>query len=374
MKLKVLKKDELLNRLAIIVGTRPGIIKFASIIKCLISFKINPIIIHTSQHYSYELDEIFFEELGLPKPQHRIIETKNAFYHGEQTAEMLLGIEKVLLKEKPKVVMVGGDANTNLAGALAARKLGIDLIHLEAGLRSNDWKMPEEHNRVMIDHISEILLAPTTQAVENLKSEGIKGKIFLVGNVISDAVIENKPIAEKKSKILEEVGVKANQYLLITLHREENVDNSMVLRSIHNSIINLAENFSLPIIFPIHPRTANRLKDFNLSFDNKKIKIIKPVGYFDFLHLLSNCKVVLTDSGGIQEEACILGIPCLTIRENTERPETVLVGANKIVGYDSQKILKETKTSIENTKRWDNPYGDDVAKKIVKVIQDEFDI
>ena len=148
----------------------------------------------------------------------------------------------------------------------------------------------------------------------------------------------------------------------------------MVLRSIHNAIINLAENFSLPIIFPIHPRTANRLKDFNLSFDNKKIKIIKPVGYFDFLHLLSNCKVVLTDSGGIQEEACILGIPCLTIRENTERPETVLVGANKIVGYDSQKILKETKTSIENTKRWDNPYGDDVAKKIVKVIQDEFDI
>ncbi len=374
MKLKILDKKELSSKIAVLVGTRPGIIKFSPIIRALNEANLDTIIIHASQHYSHELDGIFFKELELPKPSFRVLEMKKTYYHGEQTARMLNGIEKVLLKEKPKVVIVGGDANTNLAGALATRKLGINLIHLEAGLRSNDWRMPEEHNRVMIDHISDILLAPTKKAENNLKSEGVKGKIFLVGNVISDVVNQNKLLAKKKSNILKKLQLKNKNYILVTLHREENVDKKKILENLCASLNNLTKEISMPIVFPIHPRTKNRIKLFKIQIMEKNIKLIQPLGYFDFLNLLENCAVVLTDSGGIQEEACILKIPCLTLRDNTERPETVSIGANTIVGHKQEKILKETKKVLKKKKNWKDPYGTKVAEKILKIIKKEYGI
>jgi UDP-N-acetylglucosamine 2-epimerase (non-hydrolysing) len=368
LKLKVLSKDEFSNRIAVIVGTRPGIIKFSPIIRELVNQKMNPLIIHAGQHYSYNLDKIFFKELNLPTPNYRVLEMKKTIYHGQQTAKMLVGIEKILLKEKPRVVIVGGDANTNLAGALATRKLGIKLVHLEAGLRSYDWRMPEEHNRVMIDHISDVLLAPTTKAVKNLKYDKVNGKIHLVGNVISDSVLQNRKIAKEKSTILKKLKVEKKKFVLLTLHREENVDNLKIFRSVCDSINSLSQQIDMKIIFPIHPRTKKRIKQFKIKI-NEKIQLVEPLGYFDFLNLIENSAIVLTDSGGIQEEACILNIPCITLRDNTERPETVLIGANKVVGHNKKLILQETKKFLKNSKKWSNPYGKNVATKIVKILR-----
>lgn len=370
MKLKILSKNELTNRVAVVVGTRPGIIKFAPIIREMIKQRIKPLVIHAGQHYSYNLDKIFFKELGLPKPDYRVLEMKTAIFHGQQTAKMLEGIEKILLKEKPKIVIVGGDANTNLAGALAARKLGIILVHLEAGLRSYDWSMPEEHNRVMIDHISDILLAPTRKAVKNLQYDRVNGRIYLVGNVISDSVLENKKLSKSKSKILEELKIEKEKFILLTLHREENVDNVEKINLIINSINELSEKTDFKIIFPIHPRTKNRVNQFKIKI-NEKVNLIEPVGYFDFLTLMANSAIILTDSGGIQEESCILNIPCITLRDNTERPETVKIGANKIVGSNKKQILKETQKFLNNKKKWRNPYGNNVAKKIIVILKKE---
>jgi UDP-N-acetylglucosamine 2-epimerase (non-hydrolysing) len=372
MSLKILSPDELTAQAAILVGTRPGIIKFAPIIRAFIDKGANPLIIHAGQHYTYELDKIFFEELNLPLPSHRVPEMEKTFYHGEQTAHMLVGIERVLLREKPRVVIVGGDANTNLAGALAVRKLGINLVHLEAGLRSNDWRMPEEHNRVIIDHISDILLAPTNEAMNNLKADGVKGKIFLVGNTISDSIAQNRIIAEEKSSILDTLKIKKGKFILFTMHREENVDNNQIVIAVCKLITEIANNFATDIVFPIHPRTANRFKALNIEFGNGKIKTTKPLGYFDFLKLLSNSAVAITDSGGVQEEACIVGIPCLTIRENTERPETVTIGANKLVGHDRHIIMQELAQVFDHKRTWQNPYGQDVGKKIVRIVEKEF--
>jgi UDP-N-acetylglucosamine 2-epimerase (non-hydrolysing) len=372
MPLKVLSPDELTDQVAVLVGTRPGIIKFAPIIRAFIDEHIHPLIIHAGQHYTYELDRIFFEELNLPAPSHRVQEMDKTFYHGEQTAHMLAGIERVLLEEKPRALIVGGDANTNLAGALAARKLGINLVHLEAGLRSNDWRMPEEHNRVIIDHISEVLLAPTNEAMNNLRADAVKGKIFFVGNTISDSVAQNKIVAEEKSSVLDTLDLKRGKFILFTMHREENVDSNQIVTAVCEMIETIANDFLMDIVFPIHPRTANRLKALNISFKNKRIKNTKPLGYFDFLKLLSNCSVAITDSGGVQEEACILGVPCLTIRENTERPETVTIGANKLVGHNQERLLQELKYIFNHKRPWNNPYGKDVGKKIVNIMQKEF--
>jgi len=370
---KILKKEELTDSIAVVVGTRPGIIKFSPVIRVLEKQKCNYFIAHTGQHYSYNMDKAFFEDLELPEPKYRIDVTKRAKLHGAQTAEMLKGLEQVFLKEKPKVVIVGGDANTNLAGALAARKLGIEVSHMEAGLRSGDWRMPEEHNRVIIDHISEYLFAPTEEAKENLIRDNVKGKIFVVGNTIVDAVYQNIEIAKRKSQILNKLNLKKDEYFVLTLHREENVDDKETLANILEGIKQTAERFKLPIIFPVHPRTKKRIKEFGLGEKLKSIpylKVIKPIGYLDFLLLLSNARLALTDSGGIQEETCILKIPCVTLRESTERPETVKVGSNIVAGTKPEGIVIATEKMILVERNWENPFGDGKAgEKIVEIIK-----
>jgi len=373
--LKILSESELDNIIAVLVGTRPGIIKMSPIIRELKERKSKFVVIHAGQHYSHNMDKLFFEELKLPEPDFLLSTVKNYRFHGEQTAEMLKGIEKILLKVKPKILLVCGDANFNLAGALAARKLGIKVGHVESGLRSNDWRMPEEHNRVMIDHISDYLFAPTEQAKKNLIADNVKGKIFVFGNTIVDAVYQNIKLARSKSNIIRRLNLKPKKYFLLTLHREENVDNKKILKEIINGIKKISKVFSdYDIIFPIHPRTKNRLEMFNLKDDLNlnNLIIIEPIGYFDFLILLYNAKLVLTDSGGVQEEACILKTSCLTLRENTERPETVRVGANIIVGSDCNKILKDAKKMLKCEPNWKNPFGKgDTSKKIVDLILEE---
>lgn len=374
MKLKILRKEELNKSIAIVLGTRPGIIKFAPIIRRLEKRHIDYFIIHTGQHYSYNMDRKFFEELELPTPKYTNNRISKCKFHGEQTAEMLKSIEKALLKEKPSVVIVGGDANTNLAGALATRKLGITLVHLEAGLRSNEWNMPEEHNRVMIDHISDILLCPTEVARENLVKENIKGKIFLTGNPIVDSIMDHLQLAEKKSNILKKIKIIPKNYFLLTFHREENVDVKEKVQSFSECIQRLRTEYPWPIIFPIHPRTMARFQYFGIYDNlkkNKGLRLIKPVGYLDFLKLLSNALLVLTDSGGIQEEACILNIPCVTLRENTERPETVKIGANIIASTEPERVIKAVNHFLYGLHKshWKQPFGENCAKKIVDILE-----
>ncbi|MHA1409163.1 MAG: non-hydrolyzing UDP-N-acetylglucosamine 2-epimerase [Candidatus Odinarchaeia archaeon] len=375
--LKILRKNELEDKVCIVLGTRPGIIKFSPIIRELKKRNKPFFIIHTGQHYSYELDKIFFDELKLPEPEYKINNISKTKYHGEQTAKMLIGAEKALLKEKPYITLVGGDANTNLAGALATRKLNIHLGHIEAGLRSNDWRMPEEHNRVMIDHISDILFPPTEDAKNNLITEQIKGKILLTGNTIADSVLENSKIAGKESDILNKLNLTEKEYFLLTVHREENVDYKENLVEIIKCIKTISDEFKKPIIFPMHPRTLQRLNLFSLKSKIEKIEhlqILPPLGYLDFLVLMRESELVFTDSGGIQEESCILKIPCVTLRDNTERPETIKVGANYLAGVYPDKVIQGAKIMIEKKTDWSNPFGFGASKKIVDEVVDSFDV
>jgi len=378
MKLKILTKDELKSKIAVIVGTRPGIIKFSPVIKELERRKIDFFIIHTGQHYSSNMDRAFFEDLELPMPKYINRRVKECRFHGEQTAEMIKGVEKALLKEKPYIVIVGGDANTNLAGAIAARKLGIMVAHMEAGLRSHDWSMPEEHNRVMIDHISELLFTPTEIARRNLIEDNVKGKIFVTGNPIVDAVELHSKLANKKSNILKKYSLNPKEYFLVTFHREENVDIEKRIQNFVECLKSLTSKYNYPIVFPIHPRTFNRFKYFGVFEKMKKIKrlyLLEAIGYLDFQKLLCNSLLVLTDSGGVQEEACILKVPCVTLRENTERPETVDVGANIIASTDPEKVIKAIEFFIgSKTKRnWQHPFGKKCAKKIVDILVSELE-
>ena len=370
LKFKILMPDELENKVCVIVGTRPGIIKFSPIIRELVSRDIPFFLIHTGQHYSYEMDKKFFEELNLPEPAYKLKGIRRCRLHGEQTGRMLIGIEKALIIEKPKIVLVGGDANTNLAGALAARKLHIYVGHVEAGLRSYDWRMPEEHNRVMIDHISDYLFAPTELAKQNLIRDNVRGKIYVVGNTIVDAVKQNLQIAKTKSEILRKLVLKPRKYFVLTVHREENVDFPENLKKIIKILYLITKHFGYPIIFPIHPRTRKRIKSLGLKMPRSVI-VTKPLGYLDFLSLLYNCLLVLTDSGGIQEEACIVKVPCVTLRESTERPETVSVGSNIVTGLVPENVLNAIDIMISSKREWKNPFGENVSKKIINIIERE---
>jgi len=280
--------------------------------------------------------------------------------------------ETALFREKPKVILVCGDANTNLAGALAARKLHINVGHVEAGLRSDDWRMPEEHNRVMIDHISDFLFAPTEEAKKNLVKDNVKGKIFVTGNTIVDAVGQNLDLAKRKSKIIEKLGLTNKGYLLLTLHREESVDFKENLKDILKGISTVAETFDYKIIFPAHPRAIKRLEYFKLdSFISaiKNLEVINPLGYLDFLMLLGCSKLVLTDSGGIQEESCILKVPCVTLRQSTERPETTNVGANYVAGIEPANIQNGVKIMLNAGGDWQNPFGTNPSQKIIDIVE-----
>ena len=355
-------------KIAIILGTRPEIIKMSPVIRELEKDNIDYYILHTGQHYSYYLDEVFFQQLKLPRPKYNL--GVGSGTHAEQTGKMLMGIERILLKEKPDIVLVQGDTNTTLAGALAAAKIGIKVGHVEAGLRSFDKEMPEEINRKLTDHISDLLFAPTEKAKQNLLREGIEiEKIFVTGNTIVDAVYQNLTLAEK-SNVLAKLKLENEKYFLVTLHRQENVDKEERLQNVITGLELIASEYDIPIIYPIHPRTKKRLKQFGIKITNDNIKLIEPLDYLSFLRLEKSAKLILTDSGGIQEEACIMKIPCVTLRYNTERPETIEVGANILAGTEPESILEKTKIMLERERNWPNPFGDGKAsQRIVKIIQ-----
>jgi len=363
------------NLIVLIFGTRPEIIKLSPIIRELEKRNEDYILLHTGQHYSYEMDRIFFEELELPEPDYKLDIGLKAKTHAEQTGLMLIEIEKILLKEKPKITIVQGDTNTALAGALSARKLNsIKIAHVEAGLRSYNWEMPEEINRIVVDHISDISFAPTEKAKENLLKEGIpENKIYVVGNTISDAAYQNLEIAKRKSKILEKLEVKKDRYFLLTLHRAENVDHKDRLVNILEGIRLVKEVFpEYHIVFPIHPRTKNRIRKFGLEEYLKGLLVIDPIGYLDFLMLEANARLISTDSGGVQEEACILKVPCVTLRTETERPETVEIGANMVAGRNPSNILKSARFMLAKERDWINPYGINVGQKIVSILEEQW--
>jgi UDP-N-acetylglucosamine 2-epimerase (non-hydrolysing) len=351
---------------AFIIGTRPEIIKMAPIIRECKKQGIKALIIHTGQHYSYEMDKVFFEELNLRSPDYAL--GVGSGTDAEQVGKILVGVENVLMNEQPDVVLVEGDTNSVFAGAYAATKLHVEVGHVEAGLRSFDRFMPEEINRILTDHVSDFLFAPTAKSKENLLAEGISAnKISITGNTIVDAVHQNLQLAQKRQSVLNELSIEKNNYFLITTHRRENVDNKLRLNGILKGLTELHHEFDVPIIFPMHPRTRNRVAEFNLALDG--ITPISPIGFLEFLLLEANAELVITDSGGVQEEACILKVPCITVRNNTERPETIAVHSNLLVGTQPDQILNGAKAMLNTPRNWNNPFGNgDAGERIVSVL------
>jgi len=355
----------------VVVGTRPEIIKMAPIVRALQKHKITTIFVHCGQHYDYNMSQQFIEELELPKPDYGY--KIKAYSQGLQTAYIMIHMEKLLKKTSPALVLVEGDTNGVLATALATVKLGIPVGHVEAGLRSFDLRMPEEHNRRLTDHISTYLFAPTETAENNLKKENVWGKICVTGNTVIDAVIQHLPIAKKKSQILESIHFE--KFALTTAHRAENVDNFTVLK-------NFIEAFAeapIPVVYPMHPRTKKRLRENKIYAETKKyanIEILPPLGYLDFLVLMSKCEMIVTDSGGIQEEAtapCIRK-PVLVIRLSTERLEAVKAGFAEVVGVEKHKILGAMRKTLDCPKELPekSPYGDgNAAQNIAEIIEKE---
>lgn len=360
----------------LVLGARPQIIKSAPFIHLASQdSQISLSIIHTGQHYDYEMTKIFFEELSLPEPLANL--NVGSGTHAQQTAKIMLRLEKLLKRQRPDLVVVPGDTNSTLAGALTAAKLHIPVAHIEAGARSYDMHMPEEINRRLTDHCSTMLFTPTENCTQNLLKEGIgKAKIHQTGDTMYDVLIQQLPKAEK-TQILEQLGLKPKTYALLTTHRPENVDNLENLKNITEAIIRLNQ---LTIIFPAHPRTQKQLQKTKLykKLENQDhIKIIKPASYHETVKLIKNAALVLTDSGGMQKEAFWLKTPCITLRETTEWPETVKLGANHLVGANKQKIIETAREILEKgdeitekLQKAPNPFGDgEASRKILGVIK-----
>ncbi len=342
-----------------VVGARPQFIKAAAVSRAIKTYnkgekRIHEILVHTGQHYDYLMDRVFFEELNLPKPDYHLGVGSGS--HGRQTGLMLERIEAVLQKEKPRLVMVYGDTNSTLAGALAGAKLNIPVAHVEAGLRSYNRTMPEEINRLLIDHLSTFLFCPTDRAVKNLLKEGIKdGKtkvVKKVGDVMYDSVLYYSDLAEKKSTILQDLDLlkhetsrvtshesRITSYYLATLHRAENTDDPKRLKSILSALNDIGKE--VPVILPLHPRTKKMIRRYHLIRETRWIKLIDPVSYLDMLRLEKYAKAILTDSGGVQKEAYWFGVPCITLRDETEWIETVRSGWNVLVGARQKGIMEE---------------------------------
>jgi UDP-N-acetylglucosamine 2-epimerase (non-hydrolysing) len=361
-------------RVAVVAGARPNFMKVAPLHRAMQDAGgLTPVFVHTGQHYDWEMSEVFVRDLGLPQPDFELGVGSGS--HAEQTAQVMVRLEPYLLDNTPDVVVVVGDVNSTVAAALTAAKLEIPVAHVEAGLRSFDRTMPEEINRVLTDVLSELLFAPSPDAVENLAREGIPdSKVHLVGNVMIDSLDALLPRAQE-SDVLERLDLGPDSYLVVTLHRPSNVDAPVTLSRV-SEILAVAASL-MPTVLVAHPRTQERLRktgEWN-RLEERRVRIIEPLGYIDFLALLSTAAAVLTDSGGVQEETTVLGISCLTMRDTTERPITVTEGTNQIVGLDVERIRKAVeriaageRTQAHRPELWDGRS----AERIVSVLKSAF--
>jgi UDP-N-acetylglucosamine 2-epimerase (non-hydrolysing) len=334
-------------KILLIAGARPNFMKVAPVFAEMKRRPSDfaPMIVHTGQHYDAAMSDAFFDDLGMPKPDIHLGVGSGS--HAVQTAKIMTEFEPVVLNEKPDWVVVVGDVNSTIACSLVCAKLGIKVAHVEAGLRSGDRSMPEEVNRILTDSISDLLFTTSQDADENLKHSGIPAeKIRFVGNVMIDSLLDHLKLAERSS-IRGELGIKGNDYAVLTLHRPSNVDERKTFEAILDALVEISQR--LPIIFPVHPRTRSRIDEFGFGdkVANSGIRLIDPLGYLDFMRLYSGARLVLTDSGGLQEETTVLGIPCLTLRNNTERPITIQMGTNILVGTDPEKIKTTAFESLE---------------------------
>jgi UDP-N-acetylglucosamine 2-epimerase (non-hydrolysing) len=344
------------STLSFVLGTRPEIIKLSPVIRVCQQRDIPFSIVHTGQHYSDELDTVFFEQLNLPIPEYNLAVGSSS--HGEQTGTMITEIESVLEEERPAIVLVQGDTNSVLAGTIAGTKMdGISVGHVEAGLRSFDRGMPEEVNRRLADHAADYLFPPTKTAREQLLAEDLPEEwVTVTGNTIVDAVEQNVEIADKRSRVLSELDL-GESFGLLTAHRAENVDERDRFVSLLDGVARAAREHGLVIVYPIHPRAEKRISEFGIDVPGE-IQLVDPQDFLDFLVLEDEARIVFTDSGGVQEETCILQTPCVTLRDNTERPETVEVGSNRIVGVESPDVVGGTREMLAVETDWENPFGD----------------
>jgi len=350
-------------RIACVVGARPNFVKIKPVVDELEARGVDVDLIHTGQHYDALMSDVFFRDLGLRAPDHFL--GAGSGTHAEQTARVMIALEQRFAEQLPNIVVVVGDVNSTLAAAIVGAKAGTFVAHVEAGLRSRDWRMPEEINRVAVDRLSDFLLAPSEDAVENLRLEGYRpDQIHLVGNVMVDSLLAARSRTEERP-ILADLGLRKGSFGLVTLHRPENVDRPEVLAGLLDVLRDLARE--LPLVLPAHPRLAAMLADAELG----SILVIEPQGYLDFVALEASARVVLTDSGGVQEETTILGVPCLTLRESTERPVTVTEGTNTVVGRDPQRIAQAFAEALSGATvprrpaMWDGHAAERIAEVLV---------
>ena len=359
------------SKIVNIVGARPNFMKSAPLIREFGKFpdKYEPLLVHTGQHYDEKLSKLFFDDLKMPQPD--IYLEVGSDSHARQTARIMMGLEEVLLKEEPDLVIVFGDVNSTMAAAIVAAKLNIPIAHVEAGLRSFDNTMPEEINRIVTDRLSDFLFVTEQSGLENLRQEGISDrKIFFTGNIMIDSLISNLEVA-KKSDILGHLGLKPKNYVALTMHRPVNVDDKESLSGLLEVIGKISSR--IPVVFPCHPRTRKNLDRFKLIAESgyRGLKLIEPLGYLDFLKLQTECRFVLTDSGGIQEETTYLNIPCITMRETTERPVTADVGSNTVTGSDPKRILAAAEQILNgNAKQGKIPplWDGHTAERIIEIL------
>jgi UDP-N-acetylglucosamine 2-epimerase (non-hydrolysing) len=353
-----------------VVGARPNFIKIAPLVREIRKARgIEQLLVHTGQHYDYEMSRVFFEDLEIPQPDIHL--EVGSGTHAKQTAKIMDRFEEVIIQTKPDLILVVGDVNSTLACSLVASKMNIKIAHVEAGLRSFDKSMPEEINRIITDTLSNYLFIHSLEARINLRNEGVsEKKIFFVGNIMIDTLIQQKEKIESLD-IINKYGLEKNNYAVLTLHRPSNVDNHEKLTKVFQTLRRLQRQ--IKIFFPVHPRTLRKMEEFNLknSLNMDGLIMSKPLSYLKFLNIMKNCRLVVTDSGGVQEESTYLGIPCLTLRENTERPVTITEGTNTLVGSNSQNILKKSQEILKGKykegripKFWDGK----TANRIVKIL------
>ena len=353
-------------KLAIVVGTRPEIVKMAPIIRAATARGLRPLVAHTGQHYSFEMDAVFFRELGLPEADVNL--EVGSGRAAEQLAAIVQGMADWVARERPDWVLVEGDTNSVLGSALAAHKTGLRVGHVEAGLRSFDRSMPEELNRILTDHLSDLLFAPTVHAAAQLASEGIAAsRVHVTGNTVVDELLFQRERALGDGA-LEKHGVRPGGYALATVHRAENTDDEARLAGIVAGLGGAAERLGVPVLCALHPRTRARLDELGTP-QPPGVRFLSPLPYLEFLGLHAQAALMLTDSGGLQEEACVLGVPCVTMRDNTERPESLEVGANRLAGADAERIAETAEAMAAAPRGWAQPFGDGhAAERILELL------